>query len=227
MNGTIPGLTRRQFLRNTLAWTLFAGLERVVPAYAWQASGTGPSGSVDPTPGIFNLCVRKTTVRVGSRDSEALTVNGTVPGPLLRFREGQTVTLHVKNELAEDTSIHWHGVILPAPMDGVPGVSFPGIRSGEIFTYRYTLAQSGTYWYHSHTEFQEQMGHYGPLIIDPVEPEPFRYDREHLVMFSDWTFEDPHVILSRLKKQSDYYNFQQLTAQDSFMMYQKGGGARR
>lgn len=207
------GLTRRQFLQYTLAWSLLAGLGNIVPAYARQLDGAVFPGSYQ-APDVFNLFIRKKIVRIGGRDGTALTVNGTVPGPLLRFREGQTVTLQVMNELEEDTSVHWHGVILPAPMDGVPGVSFPGIRPDERFTYRFTPAQSGTYWYHSHTEFQEQMGHYGPLIIDPVEPEPYRYDREHVVMLSDWTFEDPHTILSNLKKQSDYYNFQQLTARD-------------
>lgn len=209
----MSGMTRRQFLERALALSLLAGLETIVPAYALQPGGAGMAGR---NPDVFDLFVRKKKVRIGGRDGTALTVNDTVPGPLLRFREGQTVTLRVKNELAEDTSIHWHGIILPAPMDGVPGVSFPGIRAGELFTYRYTLNQNGTYWYHSHTELQEQMGHYGPLIIDAIEPEPFGYEREHVVMLSDWTFENPHTILSRLKKQSDYYNFQQLTLGDFF-----------
>jgi CopA family copper-resistance protein len=145
-----------------------------------------------------------------------VTVNGSVPGPLVRLREGETVTIRVTNQLEEVTSIHWHGVLVPHEMDGVPGVSFPGIKPGETFTYRYPVKQSGTYWYHSHSGLQEQAGLYGPLIIDPAEPDPFAYDREYVAMLSDWTFEDPHAVLMKLKKQSDYYNFQQRTIGDFF-----------
>ncbi len=134
----------------------------------------------------------------------------------MRLKEGQEAVINVTNELEEDTSIHWHGIILPAEMDGVPGVSFPGIKPGETFTYRYPVGQSGTYWYHSHSGLQEQSGHYGPLIIDPVEPEPFEYDKEYVVMLSDWTFEDPHKVFAKLKKMSDYYNFQKRTIGDFF-----------
>ena len=120
-----------------------------------------------------------------------MTVNGSLPAPMLRWREGDMVTLRVTNTLDEDASIHWHGIVLPANMDGVPGLSFGGIRPGETYIYRFAVRQSGTYWYHSHSGFQEQQGLYGPLVIDPREPEPVRYDREHVVLLTDWTDEDP------------------------------------
>ena len=144
----------------------------------------------------------------------AFTVNGSVPAPTLRWKEGDTVTLRVANTLDEDASIHWHGILLPANMDGVPGLSFHGIRPGETYVYRFKVRQGGTYWYHSHSGFQEQRGLYGPLIIDPLQPEPFKYDREHVVMLTDWTDEKPERVFAKLKKQSDYYNFHQRTFGD-------------
>ena len=149
-----------------------------------------------------------------------------LPGPILRFREGETVTIRVKNELQETSSIHWHGLIVPADMDGVPGVSFAGIGPGETFTYRYPLIQSGTYWYHSHSGNQEQAGLYGPFIIDAVTPEPYSYDRECIVMLSDWTFEDPARVLAKMKKFGAYYNFNRRTLGDVFRdASQNGWGA--
>ena len=158
-----------------------------------------------------DLVIKRGAIEIGSRSAEALTINGSVPGPILRFREGQEVLLRVQNRLDVDTSIHWHGLILPPSMDGVPGVSFRGIAPSETFTYRFSVRQSGTYWYHSHTGFQEQLGMFGAFIIDPAEPETFTWDAEHVVMLSDWTFEDPMRILARLKKRSGYYNFQKPT----------------
>ena len=146
----------------------------------------------------------------------AQTINGSIPGPLLRWREGDTVTLRVANQLDEDTSIHWHGIILPANMDGVPGLSFHGIRPRESYTYRFDVRQSGTYWYHSHSGFQEQRGVYGPLVIDPREPDPIAFDREHVILLSDWTDENPERVFRKLKKQSDYYNFHKRTLGDFF-----------
>ena len=124
------------------------------------------------------------------------------------------MTLRVTNTLDEDTSIHWHGILLPANMDGVPGLSFNGIPPGETHTYRFTVRQGGTYWYHSHTGFQEQRGMYGALIIEPREPEPFSCDREHVVMLSDWTDENPDRVFAKLKKQAHYYNFDRRTIGD-------------
>ena len=155
----------------------------------------------------FDLDIGETMMNFTGSPRPALTVNGSLPAPTLRWREGDTVTLRVANRFTEDTSIHWHGVIVPANMDGVPGLSFNGIRPGNTYTYRFTVRQAGTYWYHSHSTYQEQLGMYGALITEPRAPEPFRYDREHVVMLSDWTDEDPGRVFAKLKKQSDYYNF--------------------
>ena len=144
----------------------------------------------------------------------ATAVNGSVPAPILRWREGDRVTLRVKNNLAVDSSIHWHGLILPTEMDGVPGLSFGGIKPGETFEYQFDVNQSGTYWYHSHSGFQEQTGLYGAIIIDPKEPDPVSYDIEYVVMLSDWSDEDPETIYAKLKKLSHYYNFRERTVGD-------------
>jgi CopA family copper-resistance protein len=144
----------------------------------------------------------------------AVTVNGSLPAPTLRWKEGDTVTIRVSNALDEMTSIHWHGLVLPASMDGVPGLSFHGIEPGGTYVYRFPVKQSGTYWYHSHSGFQEQLGLYGPLIIDARTPEPFTYDREHVVMLTDWTDENPERVLSKLKKESGYYNRHRRTVGD-------------
>jgi FtsP/CotA-like multicopper oxidase with cupredoxin domain len=142
----------------------------------------------------------------------AIGVNGMVPAPILRWREGDTVTLAVTNRLREPTSIHWHGIRTPSPMDGVPGLSFPGIAPGETFVYRFPVNQSGTYWYHSHSAFQEQSGLYGALVIEPRAGYAQAFDRDYVVLLSDWSDEDPETIVSNLKFQSDYYNFGQRTA---------------
>jgi CopA family copper-resistance protein len=162
----------------------------------------------------FDLRIGETPMNFTGNPRVAFTVNGSVPAPTLRWKEGDTVTLRVANTLDEDASIHWHGILLPANMDGVPGLSFHGIRPGETYVYRFKVRQGGTYWYHSHSGFQEQLGLYGPLIIEPREPPPFSYDREHIVMLTDWTDEDPKRILAKLKKQSDYYNFRRRTVGD-------------
>lgn len=153
----------------------------------------------------------------------AITVNGSIPAPTLHWKEGDTVTLRVANTLSEDASIHWHGILLPANMDGVPGLSFHGIRPGDTYVYRFKVRQGGTYWYHSHSGFQEQRGLYGPLVIHPREPEPFRYDREHVVMLTDWTDESSERVFAKLKKRSDYYNVHQRTVGDFFRDVGKDG----
>jgi CopA family copper-resistance protein len=215
-------VTRREFVRRAVALGYGAGLAGLLPAYGWEAggliqraaSGAGPAGPRSSR--AFDLFIGEAGVTVGDRGATAMTINGTLPGPLLRMREGDEVTIRVTNELEEDTSLHWHGLIVPNGMDGVPGVNFPGIRPGETFVYRYPVRQSGTYWYHSHSGLQEQSGVYGPLIIDPAEPDPIPYDREHVVVLSDWTFEDPHAVLANLKKQAGYYNFQKRTVAGLF-----------
>jgi FtsP/CotA-like multicopper oxidase with cupredoxin domain len=153
---------------------------------------------------------------VDGRTGHAITVNGTIPGPLIRLREGDVVRLRVDNRLEEDTSIHWHGLIVPMEMDGVPGISFPGIRARSTFTYEFPLRQSGTYWYHSHSGLQEQVGHYGPLIIDPAGADPVAYDREHVIVLSDWSFLHPHAVFTRLKQEGGFFNRRKRTLADRF-----------
>ena len=164
----------------------------------------------------FDLFIAETPLNITGNIRYAKTINSGLPGPLLRWKEGDTVTLRVKNRLKETTSIHWHGIILPANMDGVPGLSFHGIEPDDTYVYSFRVRQNGTYWYHSHSGLQEQEGVYGPIIIDPAEPEPFKYDREHVVMLTDWSDENASAILSKLKKQSDYYNFAKPAAGDFF-----------
>ena len=162
--------------------------------------------------GTYDLTIGKAAIDVAGKDQTAMTINGSVPGPVLRFKEGEDLVINVTNTLGEDTSIHWHGLILPYRQDGVPGISFPGIKPGETFTYRFPAQQAGTYWYHSHSGMQEAIGMYGALVIEPKMREPFRYDREYVDVLSDWHPDDsPHEILSNLKMSADYYNYQQRT----------------
>jgi len=162
----------------------------------------------------FDLGIGYREVNFTGTPRQATVVNGGIPAPTLRWKQGEEVVLRVTNNLAVDSSIHWHGIILPSGMDGVPGFSFPGIRPGETFEYRFPVTQSGTYWYHSHSGFQEQTGLYGALVIDPAEPEPFSYDRDYVVTLSDWSDTKPEKIFSNLKKLGHYYNFQQRTIGD-------------
>jgi len=164
----------------------------------------------------FDLTIAETPVNFTGTPRMATTINGSIPAPILRWRQGNTVTLRVTNRMRESTSIHWHGILLPFEMDGVPRISFPGIAPGETFVYRFPVKQSGTYWYHSHSGFQEQTGMYGAIIIEPAGGDSIRADREYVVQLSDWTDEDPMHVFAKLKKQSDYYNFNQLTARDFF-----------
>ncbi len=171
----------------------------------------------------FDLAIARSSVEIGGRSRRATTVNGTLPGPVLRWREGDTVTLRVANRMDEASSIHWHGIVLPSNMDGVPGLSFDGIAPGSSYTYRFKVRQHGTYWYHSHSSLQEQTGVYGPLIIDPAQPDARRCERDYVVMLSDWSDENPRRIKSRLKKQSNYYNFHQRTLVDLFRDARRDG----
>ncbi|TCK18023.1 CopA family copper-resistance protein [Thiogranum longum] len=184
------------------------------PVWAQQAAGTKTGMAPVLTGKEFDLTIAETMVNYTGKPRLATTINGSIPAPILRWREGDTITLRVTNRLAVSTSIHWHGIILPFQMDGVPGVSFSGIAPGETFVYRFKVRQSGTYWYHSHTAFQEQTGMYGAIIIDPAEGGRIRADRDYVVQLSDWTDENPLAVFAKLKKQSDYYNFNQLTAGD-------------
>ncbi|HWM27012.1 MAG TPA: copper resistance system multicopper oxidase [Woeseiaceae bacterium] len=202
---------RRQMLRAALLAGAGLSFPGLFPA--WARSGT--PGIAADMPTLYGekiaLTIGENRFTVGGRSAHAVTINGTVPAPLIRLKEGQNVRIAVTNTLAEDTSIHWHGVLLPFQMDGVPGVSFPGIRPGETFVYEYPVRHAGTFWYHSHSGLQEQIGHYGPLIFDPAGADPVPYDREHVIVLSDWTFLHPHRIMQKLKKESAYFNFQKHT----------------
>jgi CopA family copper-resistance protein len=194
-------------------------------AVSAQGASRQATGALSGT--TFDLDLGETIVNFTGAPKIAHTVNGSLPAPILRWREGDSVTLRAANRLRDDyASIHWHGILLPANMDGVPGLSFNGIAPGETYVYRFNVKQGGTYWYHSHSAFQEQLGLYGALIIEPREPEPFQYDREHVVLLSDWTDENPERLFAKLKKQSDYYNFDQRTVGDFFRdVRQRGLGA--
>lgn len=208
-------------------------LARALPAWAQtHAHGLAPTLPTLTGPNL-SLTVARTHLNVEGRDGHAIGINGTVPGPLIRLREGQRARLTVNNQLDEDTSIHWHGLILPFQMDGVPGVSFPGIRAGQSFTYEFPVRQSGTYWYHSHSGLQEQEGHYGPIIIDPAGADPVAYDREHVIVLSDFSFMHPHTIFARLKQEPGHFNMQRetiagaLTGRDSPLADQMEWAAMR
>ncbi|MFC7535897.1 copper resistance system multicopper oxidase [Sphingomonas sp. GCM10030256] len=192
-----------------------AGILALQPAWARTNShGTVHKGFQPLAGKDLTLTVAHTRFAVDGRVGHAIALNGTIPAPLLRLKEGENVRLTVRNELDEDTSIHWHGLLVPFQMDGVPGVSFPGIKGKSTFTYEFPLKQSGTYWYHSHSGLQEQIGHYGPMIIDPVGPDPVAYDREHVLLLSDWTFLHPHTVFTRLKQEGGFFNRQKQTLTD-------------
>jgi CopA family copper-resistance protein len=216
-------VTRRQVLGTATAGATLLALEGLVPAWAKSGPGVWPPADPHTGPHGFDLNIARTPFVVDGRQGSAVTINGGVPGPIMRFKEGETVTIRVHNKLDESSSIHWHGILLPFEMDGVPGVSFPGIPAGETFTYSYKVGQSGTYWYHSHSGLQEQLGQYGPIIIDPAESDPVKYDREHVIILSDWMFKNPYSVLDKLKKNGDYLNYQKRTLGTFFKDVSKNG----
>jgi len=203
-------------VQGLVAGGVLLGLSPFARAAGMQSGGTSTGSAAVLTGTEFNLEIGESPVNFTGSPRMATTVNGSLPAPTLRWREGDTVTIRVKNRLNETTSIHWHGIILPFQMDGVPGISFAGIPPGETFTYRFKVQQSGTYWYHSHSGMQEATGVYGAIIIDPAQTDSIRADREHVVQLSDWTDEDPMRVLAKLKMQGDYYNYNQPTAVDFF-----------
>ena len=205
-------LDRRALLRGAAVSGGVLGLQGLMPA--WAQTGTAGAGPALPTlsgPDVA-LTIDHSPFTVGGRTGHAITINGTLPAPLIRLREGQAARLSVTNRLQdEDTSIHWHGLLAPFQMDGVPGVSFPGIKPNETFLYEFPIRQSGTFWYHSHSGLQEPLGHYGPMIIDPAGADPVAYDREHVLVLSDWSFMHPHIIFKKLKQDPGYFNYQRQT----------------
>ncbi|WP_107045258.1 copper resistance system multicopper oxidase [Sphingomonas sp. STIS6.2] len=202
--------TRRQFLRDA---TLGGGALALpwLPAWAQPVS----AGIATPLPVLSGtdiaLTVAHLTRTIDGTRSHAIGINGTSPAPLIRLKQGQQVRLSVTNSLDEETSIHWHGLLVPFQMDGVPGISFPGIPARSTFTYDFPVVQAGTYWYHSHSGLQEQMGHYGPIVIDPEGPDPIVSDREHVIVLSDHSPLHPHAIFRELKLQGGYFNYQKQT----------------
>ena len=202
-------LNRRRFIASSGAVLASAASAGLFPAWARSGSAGIAAGEV-LTGETIALTIGESHFATGGRSGHAITVNGTLPAPLIRLREGQNVRIAVTNRLAEQSSIHWHGLILPFQMDGVPGVSFPGIDPGQTFTYEFPVVQSGTYWYHSHSGMQEAMGHYGPIVIDPADATK-AYDREHVLVLSDWSPMHPHEQLRRLKVMGGYFNHQRQT----------------
>ncbi|KCV25419.1 copper resistance protein A [Bordetella bronchiseptica 00-P-2730] len=213
---------RRRFVQGLAGGGVLAGLGLWRQA-AWAQPGAAQPEVLSGTE--FNLEIGRTPANFTGAARMATTVNGSIPAPILRWREGDTVTLRVTNRLDEDTSIHWHGILLPTGMDGVPGLSFPGIRPGETFTYRFQVRQSGTYWYHSHSGFQEQTGLYGAIVIEPRRADPVRAERDHVVLLSDWTDEDPMSVFRKLKVMPDYYNYIQPTVDNLIDDARKQGWA--
>jgi len=201
--------TRRHFVQGVVA----TGLDGLVGGHFNQA---GAETIAQPpsvlTGNHFDLAIEARYVDLKGLRVKATLVNGSLPGPTLKWREGDTVTIALTNHLPDETSIHWHGIRVPASMDGVPGLSFAGIASGKTFVYQFPVLQNGTYWYHSHSGFQEQPGLWGALVIEPRDKDPVTYDRDYVVLLSDWSDTNPNTIYSNLKKQSDYYNFHRRTA---------------
>jgi len=218
--------SRRRFVQGLAAGGAAAGLG-LWPRASWALASPGQANVLSGTE--FDLVIGETPANFTGRTRTAIAVNGSIPAPLLRWKEGTTVNLRVTNALpagsvhGHEASIHWHGILLPANMDGVPGLSFGGIHRGETYHYRFTVRQGGTYWYHSHSGYQEQAGLYGPLVIDPIEPAPFAYDRDYVVMLTDWTDMDPAALFSRLKKMSGYDNHSRRTVGD-FMRDARNNG---
>ncbi len=224
MNGS--NITRRHFVQGLAGGGLAAGLG------VWPLCGRAEASAVPQATlsgSDFHLQIGETPVNFTGKPRTAITVNHSLPAPTLRWRQGDTVTVRVENRLPADsafghsTSIHWHGIILPANMDGVPGMSFNGIARGESYLYRFQLNQAGTYWYHSHSGFQEQAGLYGALIVEAVEPEPFSYDRDYVLLLSDWTDLDPRALFARLKKMPSHDNYAKRTVSDFFRDSRKNG----
>jgi FtsP/CotA-like multicopper oxidase with cupredoxin domain len=202
---------RRSLLRGAALLGGGAAISALLPSWAFSAS----PGLVSTLPTLsgedIKLTIGHTQVTIDGQPQHAVTINGTVPGPLLRLREGQRARISVTNTLDEESSIHWHGLLVPFQMDGVPGVSFPGIPPGETFVYEFPVIQSGTYWYHSHSSLQEAEGHYAPIVIEPAKPDPVAFDREHVIVLADHSEMHPHLIFKRLKQQAGVFNYQRQT----------------
>lgn len=209
-------INRRDLLKGIGSLGLLAAFERLVPAYALTSETNDVSRILRRAGEPIDLVIAEQKINLDGRTGNAMTINGSLPGPILRLQEGEEAVIRVTNKLKEVSSIHWHGILVPPEMDGVPGVSFAGIKPGETFVYKFPVKQYGTYWFHSHSGGQELLGVYAPLIIEPIESEPFKYDRDYVVMLSDYSFENPARIIANLKKFGNYYNFKRRTVGDFF-----------
>ena len=216
-------MARRRFMQGLAAGGVLLGL----PLLAARAQGLSPGTRTGTAPELrgteFDLVLAETPVNFTGRPRMATTINGSIPGPTLRWREGDTVTIRVTNRMAHTTSIHWHGMLVPYQMDGVPGLSFTGIAPGKTFVYRFQVRQSGTFWYHSHSGMQEQTGMYGAIVIDPAQPRSVQPDSDHVVVLSDWIDADPMRVLAKLKADSGFDNYHEPTAVDFFEDVRRNG----
>jgi CopA family copper-resistance protein len=206
-------LSRRDFVSNSAKLSLLASMPVLAKSKPLSPQLTAVSHELAGE--VIDLTIAEKSVNITGKNRLATTVNGSMPGPIIRLKEGQKITINVHNQLAEDTSIHWHGLILASNMDGVPGLSFHGISPNDTFQYQFDVKQNGTYWYHSHSGWQEQTGVYGAIVIDPIEPEPFLYDRDYVVLLSDWSDEHPETVFHNLKKQSHFYNVGERSIQNN------------
>lgn len=214
-----PRLSRRGLIAGTTALAAATALPAWAQGHSLRRAHGGAAiraGFDEVSGAVIDLAVGEGQRVVQGRKGHGIAVNGSVPGPLVRLKEGENVRLNVTNHLGEDTSIHWHGLLVPFHMDGVPGISFPGIKPGQTFAYEFPVRQAGTYWYHSHSGLQEQQGHYGPLIIDPAGAEPVEYDRDYILLLSEFTPLHPHFIMDRLRKGEGYFNYQQTSWSDDY-----------
>lgn len=207
----LPNLTRRSVLRGAGLATGGLLLQPWLPAWAQSGSAGLATATPELSGDDITLRIAHHMLTIRGRDTHAVGINGTIPAPLLRLKQGRTVRIHVENDLDEETSIHWHGLIVPFQMDGVPGVSFPGIKARSTFTYELPIVQAGTYWYHSHSGFQEMMGVYGPIIIEPERADPVGFDRDHVIVLSEHSAMHPHAMFAKLKQQAGYFNRQPQT----------------
>ena len=217
------GFSRRQFVTGAAAGGLLYGLGGISPSFASPSNGIKRLTPEVLRGNTFDLNIGYVNANFTGTERQATGINGSIPCPTLYWKEGERVKLRVTNNLAHSSSIHWHGIILPTNMDGVPGLSFDGIEPGTTFEYEFDVNQSGTYWYHSHSGFQEQTGMYGAIVIEPKDPDPVSYDREHVVVLSDWSDTAPEDVYANLKKMSDYYNFRERTAGDLWQDIKQNG----
>jgi CopA family copper-resistance protein len=202
---------RRQLLQRASALGGGLALSGLLPAWARSATPEGPRALPSLSGTDIALTIDHASWSIDGRNGHAVTVNDSLPAPILRLKEGQTVRLSVTNRLHETASIHWHGILVPFQMDGVPGVTFPGIPAGQTFVYEFPIIQSGTYWYHSHSGLQEQEGLYGPIVIEPKGHDPVAYDRDYVVMLSDFSFLHAHKIFEKMKQDAEVFNYQRQT----------------